>query len=94
MQGIHQQHKRPRHKRAVISGRQENTQCGPQADPGPEIIKLVVGSSIRLWKTSESIVEEPAPSQTKEGSIERLCASVLGALVTPRSSVPKGRKKK
>lgn len=94
MQGIHQQHKRSRHKTAVISRRQENTQCGPQADPGLEIIKLVVGYSVRLWKTSDSIVEEPAPSQTKEEITDSLCASVMGTPITPRSSVPTGRNKK
>jgi hypothetical protein len=56
-----------------------------------EVAKLIVGSYIRLQKTS---MGEPAPSQTKEETISGLRTGILGASATSGSSVLTDRKKK
>jgi hypothetical protein len=47
-----------------------------------EVIKLAVGSCVMLLKTSDGIVEELAPSQTKEEITHSLRASAVGAPAT------------
>jgi hypothetical protein len=52
-----------------------------------EVVKLAVRSSIRLQKTSDSIVERPSPSRTKEEITDGLLSGAVGALAASESSV-------
>jgi hypothetical protein len=77
------------------SGRQEDTQWGPQADPWAGSDKA---NSQASWQAPENewedIVEKLAHSQIKEETVDSLHTGAVGSLATFVSSVPTNWKMK
>jgi hypothetical protein len=78
---MQQRHKEPRPKRAIMSGKQENTHKDLQADcrAGDHEANRI---TVRLWKISVRSVEGSAPSETREKTTHRVGAGEVGALTT------------
>jgi hypothetical protein len=81
--GIQQRHKEPSPKRAITSGKQENTQQDVQADRRAGDHKA---NSLDFHQTAENqcqgIVERSASSEAKDKTAHRVGAEDAGALTT------------